>query len=183
MTTIQVEERLPCKVVRFYNFVKSGPIENDLTHHNWREEPKKVLTERFGVNLFDPFVDPKQQWVPTLKDAREKCDYETMTKIAKDFVRKDLAMVDRSDILVSYLPKGVPTTGTHHEIINSNNSKKPTLLVSNMNDIAHIPLWYYGFIPTEFMFPNWEALYVYLEAVNKGEHRENNRWSFIYGDI
>ena len=161
----------------------SGPIEYDDTTKNWRTEPSKVLIDRFGINLFDPFADPKQKFFPVLEQARKDRDYETMKKIAKSFVRKDLAMVDRADMTIAYLPYGVPTTGTHHEIINSNNAKKPTLLVSNMNDIAYIPLWYYGFIPTEFMFPNWEALYVYLESVNNGEHRENNRWSFIYGDI
>jgi nucleoside 2-deoxyribosyltransferase len=165
----------------------SGPIENDSTHYNWRTEPTKVLVERFGINLFDPFADPKQQWVPDLLKAREEKDYETIKKIAKSFVKKDLAMVDRADITIAYLPYGVPTTGTHHEIINSTNAKKPTLLVSNMNDIAYIPLWYYGFIPTEFMFPNWESLYNYLDSVNKREHKRehksNDRWSFIYGDI
>lgn len=160
----------------------SGPIEFG-SNFNWRTEPTRVLTERFGINLFDPFADPKQQWVPTLAKAREQKDYVTMNKIAKIFVRKDLAMVDRADMLIAYLPHKVPTTGTHHEIINSNNAKKPTLLVTDCNDIGYIPLWYFGFIPPEFMFPNWNSLYSYLESVDEEKHRENNRWSFIYGDI
>ena len=161
----------------------SGPIENDSPSHNWRTEPTKVLTERFGVNLFDPFADPKQQWLPVLKDARDQRDYQTMARIAKTFVRKDLSMVDRADFIVAYLPHKVPTTGTHHEIINSNNEKKPTLLVTDSGDISYLPLWYFGFIPPEFMFPTWDALYEYLTSVNRGEQRDNNRWSFIYGDI
>jgi hypothetical protein len=132
--------------------------------------------------MFDPFSDPKQQWLPVLKECRDKKDYDTMSKIAKVFVRKDLAMVDRADLLIAYLPYKVPTTGTHHEIINSNNAKKPTLLVTD-DDISYIPLWYYGFIPTEFMFKSWTALYEYLESVNRGEQKHNDRWSFIYGDI
>lgn len=161
----------------------SGPIQHDDTTTNWREQPIKILTERFGINLFDPFSDPKQKFVPILEQARKDKDHEIIKKIAKSFVRKDLAMVDRADMTIAYLPYGIPTTGTHHEIINSNNAKKPTLLVSNMNDITYIPIWYFGFIPTEFMFPNWESLYDYLDSVNNGEHKENNRWSFIYGDI
>lgn len=160
----------------------SGPIEFG-SEHNWRTEPVEILTKKFGINLFDPFADPKQQWVPVLNKARKERDYETITKIAKTFVRKDLAMVDRADMVIAYLPHGTPTTGTHHEIINSNNAKKPTLLVTNLDDIAYIPLWYFGFIPSEFMFPNWDSLYEYLESVNRGEHRSNDRWSFIYGDI
>lgn len=161
----------------------SGPIEYDSSGHNWRTEPTKVLTERFKINLFDPFADPKQQWVSSINQARVDKNFDLIVKIAKSFVRKDLAMVDRADMLIAFLPHKVPTTGTHHEIINSNNSKKPTLLVTDCNDISHIPLWYFGFIPPEFMFPNWETLYDYLESINQGKHRDNNRWSFIYGDI
>ena len=158
----------------------SGPIENDLTNFNWRIKPLKVLREEFKIDMFDPRADPKQQWLPLLKEARNQKDYNKIAQIAKDFVRKDLAMVDRSDFLIAYLPYQVLTTGTCHEIINSNNSKKPTLLVSNSNDIACIPIWYFGFIPIDCMFANWEDLYEYLRDVNNGKHRTNNRWNFIY---
>jgi hypothetical protein len=103
-----------------------------------------------------------------------------MTKIAKAFVRKDLAMVDRADFTIAYLPSGVPTTGTHHEIINSNNAKKPTMLVCPQGK-EFIPLWYYGFIPHEFMFGSWDGLWEYLCEVNKGKHVHNDRWAFTYG--
>ncbi len=46
----------------------SGTIENDTTGFNWRTEPKKVLINRFGIDLFDPFDDPKQIWVKPLED-------------------------------------------------------------------------------------------------------------------
>ena len=160
----------------------SGAIEFGVGP-NWRIEPSQILKERFGINLFDPFLDPKQQWVSVLADAKKAKDYQTMNKIAKSFVRKDLAMVDRADMLIAFLPYGVVTTGTHHEIINSNNAKKPTLLVTDQNDISFIPTWYFGFIRPEFMFPNWDALFEYLKEVDEGKHRDNNRWSFIYGDI
>lgn len=158
----------------------SGPIENDSIEHNWRTEPKRVLNEEFKVKLFDPFEDPKQQWVPLLNSAKERRDYEEIARIAHGFVRKDLALVDRSDFVVAYLPKGVPTTGTHHEIIWSDNAKKPTLLVCPQGK-EHCPLWYYGFIPHQFMFGSWEELYDYLRDVNVGKHRGVDEWAFVYG--
>lgn len=161
----------------------SGAIEHGDRKHNWRIEPTKVLTERFGIDLFDPFIDPKQQWVNVLEKARQEKDYLTMNKIAKSFVGKDLEMVSRTDLLIAYLPYKVATTGTHHEIINSTNAKKPTLLVTDQDDIGFIPTWYFGFIKQEFMFPNWDALYLYLDEVNDGKHKDNNRWRFIYGLI
>jgi len=160
----------------------SAPIEYN-TESNWREEVKKVLTKKFGFNVFDPSQDPKQQWWSVLREARETKDYEKIATIAKLFVRKDLAMVDRADLVIAYVPHKVPTTGVVHEVINSNNCKKPTLLVSNCDDISYIPVWYYGFIATEFMFPNWKALFKYLKEVEDGKHKDNDRWSFIYGDI
>ena len=161
----------------------SGPIEYDKPKHNWRDIPKKTLTKKFKIDLFDPFADPKQNLTGSINEARENNDIETIVKIAKGFVRKDLAMVDRADFVIAYLPHKVPTTGTHHEIINSNNAKKPTLLVTDSDAISNIPLWYFGFIPTEFMFAGWDALYNYLKEVNDNKHRQNNRWAFIYGDI
>jgi len=137
----------------------SGPIECDNLSHNWRNEPKKILIEKFQIDLFDPFADPKQVLTGDLNKARENNDIETIVKIAKGFVRKDLAMVDRADFVIAFLPYKVPTTGTHHEIINSNNAKKPTLLVTDSLTISSIPLWYFGFIPTEFMFAGWKKLY------------------------
>ena len=55
--------------------------------------------------------------------------------------------------------------------------------MSNSGDIAYIPTWYFGFISIEFMFPDWSALFNYLQEVDEGKHRNNDRWSFIYGDI
>jgi nucleoside 2-deoxyribosyltransferase len=160
----------------------SGPIENDTANHNWRTAPKKVLVEEFKIELFDPFDDPKQIWAKPLMEARERHDYKEMARIAKMFVHKDLSMVDRADLVVAYLPYKVPTTGTHHEIINSANAKKPTLLVCPQGKHL-VPAWYYGFIPHEVMFSTWDELYDYLREVNAGKHTENKRWHFIYGMV
>jgi len=158
----------------------SGPIEHG-TGVNWRELPKQVLVGEFGIDLFDPYSDPKQQWVNSLLQARENKDYETMAKIARAFVRKDLCMVDRSDFIIANLPYPVPTCGTHHEIINSVNAKKPTLLVCEQGK-EKIPLWYYGFIQHETMFSSWEDLFTYLRDIEAGKYRGvNNRWDYVYG--
>jgi nucleoside 2-deoxyribosyltransferase len=156
----------------------SGPIEL-ATDTNWRPGPKKELLDRFGLDVFDPFADPKQQWLGPLKEARENFDYDRMRFIAKKFVRKDLGTVDRSDMLIGYLPYRVPTTGTNHEIITSNDLKKPTLLICPEGK-EKIPTWYYAFIRHEFMFGSWAALYDYLDEVAAGKHMDNDRWAFVY---
>lgn len=156
-----------------------GPIQYDTSGVNWRVEPTKVLTERFGISLFDPFSDPKQMWLPELKAAQETKNYDEMVKIATRFVRKDLDKVDRADMLIACLPKGVPTTGTTHEIIYSNNRKKPTLLVCPQGR-EEVPLWYWGFMNPDHFFGSWDDLYKYLSEVDAGLHAENRRWHYLY---
>lgn len=162
----------------------SGAMENCNLNYNWRTEPIKILKERFGLEVFDPYSDPKQQWVKELKAARESKDYKTISKIAHAFVRKDLCLVDRCDILIAHVIPSVPSVGTVHEIINSNNAKKPTLLVNPISGKENIQSWYYGFIDYQNgMFGSWDDLYDYLDQANKGMHQDNNRWDYIYGKI
>lgn len=156
----------------------SGPIEYG-DGPNWRIEPKNILTQRFGLNIFDPFEDPKQQMVAELKEAKKNLNFEKMAQIIEYFVQKDLSMTDRSDILIACLPQGVPTTGTHHEIINANDRKKALILLCEQGK-ENIPLWYYGFISHKRMFGSWNEVYNYLEEVNLGLHLDDRRFSFIY---
>ncbi len=103
-----------------------------------------------------------------------------MVRIAKLFVRKDLSMVDRADLTIGYLPYRIATTGTHHELINSINAKKPTLLICPEGK-EKVPAWYYGIVPHQVVFGDWNDLYAYLDEVEAGKHKDNNRWAFIYG--
>lgn len=158
----------------------SGPIEFD-EEKDWRIAPTKFMESR-GVRVFDPHSDPKQQKWEDYQKARASQDFKKMRKIGKSFVRKDLGIVDRADFVVAYLPYKVPTTGTHHEIINSCNAKKPTLLVCPKGK-EFIPVWYFGFVRPKYMFGSWEALYEYLDGVDRGDSIKDWRWAFTYGRI
>jgi len=160
----------------------SGPIQF-ARDDRWREYPTAVMTEKFKINLFDPFKDPKQNVNEKIKSAQNENDIQTLVTIAKGFVRKDLGLIDRCDFIVAYVPYGVQTVGTVHEIINSNNAKKPTMLVTNRESLKYIPLWYFGFVPTRYMFTSWDRLFTYLSEVDEGLHRHDDRWSIVYGDV
>jgi hypothetical protein len=160
----------------------SGAIEHGTEGFNWRTEPIQILKERFQINVFDPFDDPKQQWAPKLHDARENCDFDTMEEVATDFVGKDLSMVDLSNMLIAYLPYKVATTGTTHEIIEAVHAKKPVLLVCPQGK-QYNPYWYFGFIKHHYMFGSWEDLYAYLAEVDAGNMKHHKRWRLIYGMI
>lgn len=157
-----------------------GPIEQCNAKVNWRPPVMAALSEKFGIDVFDPFSDPKQQWVGALQQAKKDNDLETIHKITKKFVKKDLQIVQKAELHVAYVPKGVPTTGTVHEIVVSNQCKNPILLVCPEGKIE-VPLWYWGFIPSKHFFGSWEEMYTYLEEVNRGDHKDEFLWSYIYG--
>jgi hypothetical protein len=157
----------------------SGAIECDPSMINWRVNVKKELQNRFQIDIFDPFEDPKQQHSKELKIAKEQENYEEVVKIVKGFVRKDLSEVDVSKFLIARVSYLIPTVGTCHEIINSNNLKKPTLLVCEEGK-NKTPSWYFGFISHKHIFGSWEDLYAYLTEVDQGKHMDNDRWSIIY---
>ncbi len=159
----------------------SGAIEHADPKDNWRVEPMRVFKERFGINVFDPHADPKQQWEADLKTAKKNRDFDSVERIARLFVRKDLQIVQKTDIVVAYLPPNIPTTGTVHEIINSWNYKNPTLIVSDHKE--DIPSWYYGFIKHKYMFDGFSALYDYLQEVDDGMHKGDLRWAMVYNLI
>lgn len=172
----------PLKGKRVY---LSGPIQFGDSNDNWRIGLRDVLLNEFDLNILDPHADEKQKWTEELYEAQKNCDFKTMRRIARGFVRKDMAWVDRCDFLIAYLPYKVATTGTHHEIIYASDAKKPTLLVCPEGK-QYNPLWYYGFIgekDDDYMFGDWNEVYKYLREVNEWKHTDNFDWAFVYGIV
>lgn len=157
----------------------SGPIEFGDNSFNWRTNVIDTLTNRFEIDVYDPFSDPKQQWAPDIITAKQRGDFDTVTEIAKQFCEKDLKIVDRTDILCAYVPYKVSSVGTTHEIINASNLKKPVILVAD-GDKRTISAWFFAFIPHSHMMNNWEELYVFLDDVNKGSMKDHRRWKYLY---
>lgn len=159
-----------------------GPMQYTDWDNGWREEVSAVLTNEFKIDLFDPAKDAKQQWVEQLKNAQDKRDYDEMRRIAKQFVHKDLLIVDRMDFVIASVPYKVPTIGTTHECISSDEKRKPTLLVCEQGKHL-VPAWYYGIIPHRYFFGAWQDMYKYLREVDAGLHMDDDRWAFVYGLI
>ena len=44
-------------------------------------------------------------------------------------------------------------------------------------------MWYFGFINVRYMFSGWNSLYKYLDKVNSGEEKEDDRWHLVYGVV
>ena len=160
----------------------AGPMQYDCDQ-TWRKMMSERLTADFGLVVFDPNADAKQQWVEDLVKAQAVKDYDTIERVAEGFVQKDLGVVDRQDFIIANLPYKVPTVGTIHEIINAySNLQKPVLLFCEKGK-QFISFWLYGVIDHRyFMFNNPYEIYNYLDKVDQGliEHR---RWNFVYGRV
>ncbi len=156
-----------------------GPIEHDNPNDNWRDSVRHKLRNVFELKVFDPAEDPKQYLREQIIHCKKNELWDELSHIMHEFVRADLGVVDRSDFVIQYLPYKVLTTGTHHEIINSNDRKKPTLIVCPQGKSC-VPDWYFGFIDHNHMFGSWDSLYEYLEKVDRGHMRKNPRWWFCY---
>jgi len=146
--------------------------------YSWRTEVKNRLKSEFGLKVFDPSDDPKQGVIEEIYKLRQAEDYDKLSKLAWSFVRKDLGICDRADMIIAYVPKDVKTTGVVHEIVNSNNAKKLTLLVEGTCK-SKVPLWYFGFIDHNHIFGKWEELFKYLQEVNEGKHQDDPRLFFL----
>lgn len=152
------------------------------TDHSWRDRPKEIIRERFGLKVIDPFSDEKQLDYPNLQNALLSQDYLKIQSITERFVRRDLARVDRADLLIAYIQLE-KTTGQVHEIVNAVNYHKPVLLVSATGNLSDIPLWYFGFIDWKYFFKNWDDLFKYLQEVEDKQHTDDDKWWYIYEDV
>lgn len=161
-------------------FYLSSPIEFGVD--NWRYEFKNNLINKFKINIYDPFLDPKQQWTKQILKARKEKNYDKISSIAKNFVLKDYLMVDKADGLIAYLPYRVPTIGVHYEISRSLNSNKPTFLICPEGKEL-LPVWYYGIINHKNMFGNFSDFYEYLDKINNGQIKNDDSLLAIYNKI
>ncbi len=161
-------------------FYLSSPIEFGVD--NWRYEFKEFLINKFKIQIYDPFLDPKQQWAKQILKARKEKNYDKIAGIAKNFVLKDYLMVDKSDGIIAYLPYKVPTIGVHYEISRSLNSNKPTFLICPEGKEL-LPVWYYGIINHKNMFGNFKDFYEYLEKINNGLIKNDDSLLALYDKI
>jgi len=163
----------------------SGPIEKDTSGIDWRPKVRETLQTKYNINVFDPFIDPKQDKVKELNAAKEQQDFDEIARIAADFVSKDLTEVDRCHFLIAHLPPNTPTVGTIHEIINAINRKIPTLIVCSGGKTS-VSSWIYGILKNKhqwYIHGNWDSLFNYLDEVNENKHIGDNRWRYVYGII
>jgi hypothetical protein len=96
----------------------------------------------------------------------------------------DLRCTDISDWSIAYLDYSIPMNGTYEEIFTLNRSKKPVLLFCEQG-IDKIGDWFFGTLPHQLFFDEWDKLYQYILDINNGTITDTlNRWVFFnYKDL
>lgn len=159
----------------------AGPIEYMPKDYNGFDKNELIdFLENLGIKVIDP-KKLKFQGVSEISNRDElfkNHDFQEIRRQMKIIVRKDLRAVDISDFIIAFLPKGVKTTGTVHEIIQADSQQKPVLLLCP-EGIENIPAWYFGIIPLEYMFSSLDKLKDYL--LNIPEY--DNHWQFIMENL
>lgn len=159
----------------------SGPMEFDIKE-DWRSSVIYTLENKFGLKVFNPAADEEQILLKDIEEAKKNKNFDVLEKKAKVFTKKDFGHLDRSDILLGFVPRGICTTGTPTEIKHSLDLKKPTLLVCPEGK-ENAALWYWGLMKHQYIFSSFEEIYTYLKEVCDGQHNDNHRWAFILGKV
>ena len=160
----------------------SGGMQYTQDGKSWREKCAEEL-EKMGVLVFDPYKKPfenSREETPEvhkqLIDWMDAGNLGMVAKHMKEVVADDLAMVDRSDFIVAYINKDIPTYGTTHELVVAVQQKKP-IFVFVEGGVKNTPLWLLGIIPPHYFYDNLEDLLETLKQINEGSLEiDSSRW-------
>ncbi len=167
----------------------AGPMEFVEDHGvAWREKCEELLTAA-GVqikNIFSPTNKPKvayaqpvtEEWALQQK-YRDTQDWIALERQMKRIITMDLRMVDKSDIIIAWLPKDVRTVGTIEEIVTARRQKKPVIVICEAG-IAYVSAWIIGLVGAKRIFSSLEDAVSYISDVaTNGPRDERDAKEFV----
>jgi len=121
-------------------FYLCGPMDFADDHGvAWRADVRRRLIEELGVkeyNVMDPCNKPLSSMSMPLSDEqalakmyRENEDWDGLANLCSKFMKVDLRMVDKSDVLICDISATDKLTGTIHEIVIARQQHKPVYIV------------------------------------------------------
>ena len=150
----------------------------------WRARVKAQLAD-LDINWLDPCFKPTTLAVESeesrriLNWAKERGDYEYVTKQMKLIRHIDLRMTDISDAILVNIDLDVVMTGTYEEIFCANRSKKPIIIRCEQGK-NKIPNWLFGALPHQMFFSTWDEVGDYLRQVARANVVDTySRWCFF----
>lgn len=160
----------------------------------WRSEIEGKLANSLGVqpnNILNPCCKPNVYGeAKTLSDEvavqqrlRAAEDWDQLESDMKRIMTIDLRMVDRSDIVIAYLPHNVRIAGTVHEIISARNQKKPVVAIVP-DGLRSMSGWLMALIGHKRCFKSVDEAVAYLTSVQKeGTSNAKDAKEFVIFDF
>lgn len=159
----------------------------------WRNWITPILQKR-GIGVFNPCDKPivyateDENTRTHINQFKQNQDYESVRQIMKPICHADLNMVDNSHFLIVYLDTEIHLGGTIHELSLAIMQRTPTLIMCEQG-ISGIPNWWFGVVPHQTMFGDWDSLLEYVRHVDEDPIEEVDTlgrwifydWSKIYG--
>lgn len=145
----------------------------------WRDKITPLLQKKYSLNVLDP---SKLGIVNMAKEQQYYCDLiksRDFTKVKKEFykiVRKDLKAVDKSDFIIFNHNPNLPTIGSMHELVNSTNQKKPSLIMCEEQYVDKLNPWLLTMIKPQWLFTDWISMFNYLDNIHKTGIVETSHW-------
>ena len=176
----------------FYNRVYlSGPIDNAKDFGvGWRQMVQEKLSD-LDLIFLDPCKKPLQPGFACEDlenhqrrlELKQQGDFETVAREMRLIRCIDLRLADLCDWAIVHLDLNVYSTGTHEEVTTLNRRKVP-ILVHVEQGKAALPDWYWGALPHQHVFSEWEDMFAYIRRVAHDPPPIDtfNRWRFLdYG--
>ncbi len=105
--------------------------------------------------------------------------YERAHKLAQNFVRYDLRMVDIAHFVIMHVNRNIHMCGSYGEQSMASIQRKPVIVFCDQGK-HDIPNWLYGILNPAMFFSSLDEVKGYLTHVNEDrEVEDHNRWRFI----
>jgi len=155
----------------------------------WRNVVTASL-EPLGIHCFDPYKKPFEHSINETKEyqaaliaARERGDYDYLTKECKAFRREDLNLVDRSDFIIFYYDRDIPTVGSFEEFFWAARQKKVIFFICKQGK-KNCPLWIFATIPHRYIYDNIESVIAMIKKIDNGDVKiDSERWRLLKREL
>ena len=152
----------------------------------WRKKIGGVLKDRFKIKVLDPTKIKLNGFGEIKDDKKYFSDLLSAGKfdnVKKDFfciVKKDLHLVDSSNLMIFYYLPTISTVGGIHELVVAQNEKKPILMYVDKENYKYINPWILTFVKTKHIFNNWNKMFKFLDKIDKHGVTKNvsSHWMF-----
>jgi len=133
----------------------SSPYEHDRADTYWKESIARFMFTKDGrVITIDPCPDNCDD-VDFINEMKANENWLGVYSFCANIVENDLAMLNRCEGMIAYLPCEARTFGTTHEMIYALQNNIPIVMVMP-EGVDKVPHWLWGILGPNRIFDNLE---------------------------